>query len=236
NKPEEKIDADLLARLLAGLRSGWGKGLPVDPCPGVWRPYLFGFKDASENLQEIRGILGITSRPADQMSIEQITEGVRRILILKYSHHLLVSSSYWSESQARSIAKALAADCCLEHVAETGHGLEECIPMQFAAHLPWSTPRWVQMSQRLSIAALRPLFLNLCGWTSRRVETPSGLMHVYECPAQNPCDGAEPPLLLQHGMFVTGWSMALLGWLLSRRGRQVVIPELFDFDHGLSAS
>jgi len=30
--------------------------------------------------------------------------------------------------------------------------------------------------------------------------------------------------------------MALLGWLLCRRGRRIIMPDLFDFDHGLSAS
>eukprot|EP00931_Biecheleriopsis_adriatica_P108139 TRINITY_DN82476_c0_g1_i1.p1 TRINITY_DN82476_c0_g1~~TRINITY_DN82476_c0_g1_i1.p1 ORF type:complete len:557 (-),score=60.71 TRINITY_DN82476_c0_g1_i1:41-1711(-) len=232
NPCETELDADLKDRLKANMGPPWGRGLPCSPLPGEWRPYLFSFKDATENLEEIHGMLGITRRRKDELSLEQLTEGVRRVLVLKYGELLRATDRYWSQAQAASIATALAVECRLQMPVQGG--LDECVPTGFAALVPWETPAWLQFSQRLSIAALRPWFLHVWSWTSRYVKTPYGLLHVYDSHPQGGSRG--PPLLLQHGMFVTGWSMALLAWLLSRRGRRVIVPDLFDRDHGLSAS
>ena len=131
---------------------------------------------------------------------------------------------------------------CFNTIALSSYALacalpKECAPFTWTTRLPWAAPTWLQKSQRWGIAALRPVFLELWGWKSRYIETPLGRLHVYDAEPQGPAEGREAtPLILQHGMFVTGWSMALLGWLLCRRGRRVVMPDLFDFDNGLSAS
>lgn len=115
----------------------------------------------------------------------------------------------------------------------TAHALSGCVEIGIQKHLPWQTPRWVQCSQGLGIAAMRPFFMGALSWTSRWIETPFGKMHVYD--VGSALDG-RPPIIMQHGMFCTSWSMAPLAWLLSRRGYRIVLPDLFDFDHGLSAS
>mmetsp|Transcript_48482 Transcript_48482/g.138573 ORF Transcript_48482/g.138573 Transcript_48482/m.138573 type:complete len:598 (+) Transcript_48482:57-1850(+) len=238
NTCEEELDPDTEEQRRATASSpAWGRGLPRPPRPGIWRPFLHEFKGARENLEEVHGILGLDRRQAHELTLDQLTEGVRRTLVMKYAPLFLVTCRYWSRDEAESIALALAQECGLAMPLGRG-GLEECTPYSFQSHLPWMMPKWLQQSQRLGIAALRPLFLHGWSWSSRYVETPFGRLHVYDAaPAwHDPAKDGQPPLLLQHGMFVTGWSMALLGWLLCRRGRRVIMPDLFDFDNGLSKS
>ena len=47
------------------------------------------------------------------MTIDQMTEGVRRTLLLKYGDLPLETRKYWSLQQAKSIAEALSNDCGL---------------------------------------------------------------------------------------------------------------------------
>jgi len=141
------------------------------------------------------------------MTLDQLTEGVRRVFIVKHPRVVCATGRYWSRAQASSIAEALAAECGLPTPLPRG-GLEECSPFHLPANVPWRPPRWLQQAQRVGIAFLRPIFLHAWSWTSRFVETPYGRMHVYDArPPPHALGGKEePPLLLQHGMFVTGWS------------------------------
>lgn len=168
------------------------------------------------------------------MTLEQLTEGVRRTLRWKYHWLPEVSDRYCSEHDARTIAEALAADSGLRAIRKHG-GLNECASMEVFKDLPFQTPKSLQLLQRWGIGAMRLLFVDVWGWTSRYVDSPSGRIHIYDTGPALAGDG-QPPLLLQHGLLVTGWSMALTAWLLSRRGRRVIVPDLFDIDHGLSAS
>eukprot|EP00927_Polykrikos_kofoidii_P056170 TRINITY_DN50331_c0_g1_i1.p1 TRINITY_DN50331_c0_g1~~TRINITY_DN50331_c0_g1_i1.p1 ORF type:complete len:615 (-),score=40.82 TRINITY_DN50331_c0_g1_i1:41-1885(-) len=215
-------------------RPKWGRGMPRSPPPGVWRQYLHAHMNPEENLTEIHSALGLVSRVPEQMTLDQITEGVRRVMKQKYFDLILATDRYWNEDQARTIALSLAADCRLQFPLARG-GMEEVVEDKFISQLPWPAPQRIQLLLRLALSTLRPLFLSVLSWESRYVDTPFGPMHVYDTKPSH-SHHKQPPLILQHGMFVTGWSMALLGWLLTRRGRRVIIPDLFDFDHGLSAS
>lgn len=211
--------------------------LPDAPCPGSWRPYLYEEKTAVENLEEIHGALGLVRRRPRDITIDQLIEGVRRVLMMKYHMMLRTSKHYWSKQQAQTIAEALALECNLEQPLASG-GLEEIVPFNIMNQLPWPGPGWLQASIRSSIWAMRLVFHSTLSWRSRFVATPFGKLHVLDShPSGRSLGGkAHPPLLLQHGMFVTGWSMAPVGWLLSREGRRVIMPDLFDFDHGNSIS
>jgi len=242
NPFEEKVEEQLSEKYSsAGNKPLWGKGFSRSPPATVWRPYLLEQKSALENLREIHGLLGIVDRKQEELTMDQLIEGVRRILCLKYMELLQQSDEYWSHHQAKSIALALASECGLPLPLPDG-GMEECA--SFGSDLIierlFPCPKWLQLSQRVPLASLRLVFQNVWSWSSYYVETPFGQLHVYDTcfpgeGAAPPRDG-HPPLLLQHGAFVTGWSMTLLGWLLSRRGRRVIMPDLFDFDNGLSAS
>lgn len=236
NQYETVLDTDLRERLFSvSYRPRWGKGLCQYPLKGEWKKYLFGFKNAMENLNEIRNILGLET-PAECMSIEQVAEGVRRVLCMTHAGLPALTDKYWSQEQATTIAKALVDDCGIQKLSETG-GLEECCKEGLIESLPRDMPGWLKFAQKAGIAAMRPVFLGLWSWQSRFVETPFGKIHVYDsCAPDRVSTVSKPPLLLQHGMFVSGWSMALLGYLLCRRGRRVVIVDLFDYDNGLSAS
>ncbi|CAE6957786.1 Eci1, partial [Symbiodinium sp. KB8] len=231
NLPETELDEDL-KHSFESMSSfpPWGRGLPLAPRPGEWRPYLFGFKDPWENLSEIRGLLGVTRRKMTKLTLEQLAEGVRRVLLLKHRKLVRVTDRYWNQEQATAIAASLAAECGLK--PEASGGLDECVAPGMGS-LPFPTPGWFWRSQRWALAAARHLFVEIWRWTPRFVETPYGRLHVYDTAPEG---GSKPPLLLLHGMFVTGWSMAMLAQLLHRGGRRVLIPDLFDFDHGLSRS
>lgn len=233
---DQELDADCKRRLRVFALPAWGKGLPISPSPGVWRPYLLDHQSAQENLLEMHGMLGLTTRKPEEMTLDQMTEGVRRLLLLKHGELLTHTTHYWNEEQARSIAEALAKDNGLSAPLPAG-GLDECVKHDPWAHLPIASPTWLQKLQRVSLDSLRPFFHAALSWKSRHISTPFGRMHVLDTDPTNrnpSCN--QPPVLLQHGAFVTGWSMTLLGWLFTLQGRRVVMPDLFDFDHGYSAS
>lgn len=235
NPCDEKLDTEIKAKIEHFCDTGWGRGLPWPPPPGQWRPFLNSDMSATENMIDLHGILGLISRSWEEMTLEQIAEGVRRLMTSKYPELPLATKHYWSQSDATSIARALATECGITELPERG-GLEECCVLKMSGHAPWPLPKWMQLTSRWGIGAQRLVFLHQFGWASRFVETPLGRMHVYDTgPAVTETEPL-PPLLLQHGMFCTGWSVAPLAWMLSRLGRRVLVPDLFDFDHGLSAS
>lgn len=237
NAPDECVDEDIVLGKSSWTMEPWGEGLPQEPTPGVWRPYLLSHHTAKANLSFAHMQAGLTERPPEEMTIDQLIEGVRRTLMFKYALLLHATKRYWSRDQCRVIAESLAKDCGLALPLPSG-GLDEVVPAKLPQRLPWYPWRSVQAFQGASQKLLRPFFHAMLSWRSRLVETPYGKMHVLD--TQPPAEGApadpRPPLLLQHGMFVTGWSMTVLGWLLSRRGRRVVMPDLFDFDYGWSKS
>ncbi|CAE7356908.1 Eci1 [Symbiodinium natans] len=232
NLPETDLDEELKHSLQATAACPpWGRGLPMAPRAGEWRQYLFGYKDAWENLSEIRGLLGVTRRKMTKLTLEQLAEGVRRVLLTKHRKLVQVTDRYWNQEQATTIAASLVAECGLN--PEARGGLEECVEPGIG-RLPFPTPGWIWRTQRWTLAAARHVFVDVWRWTPRFVATPYGQLHVYDAVPEG--GSALPPLLLLHGMFVTGWSMALLAQLLHRGGRRILIPDLFDFDHGLSRS
>jgi len=237
NAWDQEIDVDVKERLERYKKPAWGKGVPIPPEHGVWRPYLHTHMSAAENLEELHGVVGLVTRLPHEMTIDQMTEAVRRILIFKYGE-LTDTEDYWDEKQARSIAEALARENGLAEPLPAG-GLDECVPYAPLVSLLSVSPIWLQSLQRLSLSSMRPFFHAVLSWRSRLIETPFGKIHVLDTSpgiGDSASSSSSPPVLLQHGAFVTGWSMALLGWMLARQGRRVVMPDLFDFDHGYSAS
>jgi hypothetical protein len=104
NDWDQELDDDLKKRFELIAAPPWGDGVPVPPSPGVWRPYLLTAMTALENLHEMHGLCGILARSPTEMTIDQMTEGVRRMLFFKYHDLQLQTSMYWSMEQARSIA------------------------------------------------------------------------------------------------------------------------------------
>jgi len=232
NHREEELDENGVRLLEAGFgRPKWGKGLKR--MPDEWRA-LLPKMPADELLAEVHKSLGLLRRKPLEMTEDHLVEGVRRLLFRTHFHLTLATDLYWSEEQTKQIAYGLARENGMRMPLPQG-GMEEVCNM--IVFTPWAPPKWLQLSQRWGIASLRPIFLHVFGFESRFVETALGRMHLYDSgPPRGTSTQDEPPLLLQHGMFVTGWSMMLLAWLLARRGRRVVVPDLFDFDHGLSRS
>merc|ERR1712100_985498 len=76
---KEQIEAHRVAQEVPG-----GEGLPESPRPGSWRPYLFEQRSAIENLEEIHSMLGLVKREVRQITKDQLIEGVRRALVMKY--------------------------------------------------------------------------------------------------------------------------------------------------------
>jgi len=237
NRHETELDSDVKETILVSTRPLWGRGLPQTPRPGVWKPYLLTHHSIEENLVTMRALLGLVHRKAKAMTEDQLVEGVRRMLAMRHYAVVQTSDRYWNEDQARTIAKSFAADCGFSFPLQRG-GVDECVPQSFPLHVPWATPGWLDITQRISLSVLRMFFHVGPLWHSRFVETPFGRMHVLDtCLPGHTSENVNdhPPLLLQHGMFVTGWSMSPLAWLLSQK-RRVVIPDLFDFEYGYSTS
>ena len=74
----------------------------------------------------------------------------------------------------------------------------------------------------------------MLGLTSRWIDVAPGKLHIYDSLA--PHDARNPPLVLIHGMCTTGQSMALLGLLLARHSRRIIVIDLIGFDFGFSAT
>ena len=92
-------------------------------------------------------------------------------------------------------------------------------------------PLFVGTTSTLAMMLMRPS-LSLFGLSSSWIQTERGLVHVFDSGESNT---NEPPLILIHGACTTGHSMLLLAMLL-KRGRRVIIPDLFDFDFSFSAT
>jgi len=163
NNWDTEVDGDIKKRLAVHTLPKWGAGVKI--LRGHWKPYLLSHASASENLMEIHGMLGLVDRRREDMTIDQITEGVRRILMWKYGAMLNKTSNYWSEEQARSIAEALANEGGMAAPLPEG-GIEECMSIAAVPCIPSmpyletlsAAPKWLLASQRFSLDSLRPFF------------------------------------------------------------------------------
>lgn len=201
---------------------------------GEWRPYLMPFKPPRENLQELCAIIRL-KRPPEKATLEQLGIAIRHFFFAARPEFQTRTgiAHMCTANQACEIARALLADNGVADPEVSG-GLEEVMEPQLAHFVPLRCPQWVDVAHRTLLGGVRAFF-HMCGFQSKYVDTPYGSVHVYDSgePEGLPKSERAPPVLLQHGCFVTGWSMMLLGLLLCRR-RRVLVPDLLGFEYGYS--
>eukprot|EP00929_Paragymnodinium_shiwhaense_P048998 TRINITY_DN24735_c0_g1_i1.p1 TRINITY_DN24735_c0_g1~~TRINITY_DN24735_c0_g1_i1.p1 ORF type:complete len:605 (+),score=108.16 TRINITY_DN24735_c0_g1_i1:98-1912(+) len=213
----------------------FGSGVP-DFDATDWRKHLSDNLSAHEVLVEVRNIAGLVKRSVSDMTLDQAAQGLCYFWDMRRPGLRDDMSRYLSEAQARQMATTLAAEAGIS-LQEDPESVREVVPRKFLEVLPPPPPRWVDGAQRISFAVLRAIF-HMYGLQTRYVETEVGQIHVYDSgePVRHFSDcTVEPPCLLQHGLFTTGWSVAILGLFLHRR-RRVIIPDLQGFEYGYSRS
>lgn len=204
-------------------RPKWGSGLDKFTL-GEWRPYLPQGRDARETLQEMCSLLNIAG--PDKLGIENVVEGVRRMMMFQKWKLVESSDKYWTHSQAASIANALVLDAGLSIQAQSAE-MDPQPKLLSVVATPWPF-RFLQRT----ISQVSRISLHILGFQSRFEECLGGRLHIYDSGA---VENDEPPLVLIHGLFVLGYSMGLLAVLLRPR-RRVVIVDLLDFDFSMSMS
>ena len=185
---------------------------------------LFPGMNAEERMDELCECVGL----AGGLSAEEAQEGVRRVLACIDPW----MSPHASERDCAAIAAPILAAV----------GCKSSHPSRLAAtSRPWKPkgvppppcpPWWLERVQICTYVCARRLF-NALGLHSRWAETPECSLHWWDSGA-TPRGGDATPLVLIHGMFTTGASMCLLGLLLKRR-RRVIVIDLPGFDYSYSA-
>lgn len=102
-------------------RPAFGAGIPgLDPSD--WRQFLFKGRSAQEMLEEVRDTLmmDVSER---ELTLGQLTEGVRRCVGLQFWPKATVGDEYWSEPQCREVALALCRENGIEPKPDTGKEL-----------------------------------------------------------------------------------------------------------------
>lgn len=71
-------------------------------------------------MEELHGVLGLRGRSAREMTLEQLTEAVRRVMAFKYVQIPRVTKRYWSMDQAHDVGMSGAGgrDACPVGVGE----------------------------------------------------------------------------------------------------------------------
>jgi len=222
NPAERHFSADADAAIAALRRSRrvpYGGGLHSSSCT-VPLPGVAG----AELLDELRTLLGWPLDGEVPLALDDATEGVRRLLTLLYPRLPASDEGYWSEADCRLIARQVLASAGRSAAAADAPGRLPWRPVPEWPNLPPTHPPcWLEAAQTLGYAAARRL-LNALGLESRFGDAPGCRLHWYDSGAGGGGASA-PPLLLIHGMFTTGASLAPLALLL-RSSRRVLVVDL----------
>lgn len=184
------------------------------------------------------------------LSVEEAAEGVRRMLVFMGTSQVdylcnthEAEAAQWSLAQCRSIAKALFAEAGVSLRPGTAKkpGRVGALPginpsTGLAQIAPQSLPLPLAVALFLQALLTRPA-LALLGFTSRWIDVAGvGTFHFYEAGGGRDDDEDQlPPLVLLHGMCTTAQCMTLLGLLLARSNRRIIIPDQMGFDFGFSS-
>lgn len=232
NPAERHFSADADAAIAALRRSRrvpYGGGLHSSSCT-VPLPGVAG----AELLDELRTLLGWPLDGEVPLALDDATEGVRRLLTLLYPRLPASDDGYWSEADCRLIARQVLASAGRSAAAADAPGRLPWRPVPEWPNLPPTHPPcWLEAAQTLGYAAARRL-LNALGLESRFGDAPGCRLHWYDSGAGGGGASA-PPLLLIHGMFTTGASLAPLALLL-RSSRRVLVVDLPGMDYSYSTS
>jgi len=232
NPAERHFSADAdtaIAALRRSRRVPYGGGLHSSSCT-VPLPGVAG----AELLDELRTLLGWPLDGEVPLALDDATEGVRRLLTLLYPRLPASDEGYWSEADCRLIARQVLASAGRSAAAADAPGRLPWRPVPEWPNLPPTHPPcWLEAAQTLGYAAARRL-LNALGLESRFGDAPGCRLHWYDSGAGGGGASA-PPLLLIHGMFTTGASLAPLALLL-RSSRRVLVVDLPGMDYSYSTS
>jgi hypothetical protein len=87
--------------------------------PSNWRNFLFSDRSPQEMLEEVRDTL-MMDLSERELTLGQMTEGVRRCTGLQFWPKATVGDEYWSEAQCREVALALCRENGLTPKQDTG--------------------------------------------------------------------------------------------------------------------
>ena len=198
--------------------------LPKDGEPLNWRNAFFAGMSEHEKMDEVRRVVGLDG----ELSLTEATEGVRRILLFMDPWLTAQASEHDCVGIASSLLDALGSRAT--HVSRLAETSRQFLPWLEPA-LP-NPPRWLEYTQLGVYRASRNLF-HFLGLRSRCSSTDAQcLLHWWDS-EHTPHGGDPTPLILIHGMFTTGASMALLALHLQRR-RRVLVIDLPGFDYSYS--
>jgi pimeloyl-ACP methyl ester carboxylesterase len=200
-----------------------------------WRQHLFPNCTPTQMLEQLWTATGRTSATPGQMSMEQLVEGVRRLLLFRYPEHPSQTLDYWSKQDCVDIVKSLTRECPGFCIADDG-ARPSCMPTLWKG-APYRKPSWM-VDAMTWFHLLVKLSLNALGLKSQFAHTPSGRIHYFDSHPANAFASKTTvgtPLVLVHGMHTTGVCWAFVALLLAPK-RRVIVPDLTDFDFAFSQS
>jgi hypothetical protein len=181
HRADRRISAAALSAIeaaRASARAPYGDGVPSS-WSLTWHEALLRGVDEDECISELRKVLALDG----ELSIDELTEGVRRMLVRLHPWLPGAGSAYWSEADCRQIALSLTAgrDASAGGSASRRWQPEATLDMKLdlRERLPTHPPRWLEWTQ-LGMYHLAHLATNAVGLRSRTLVTPSANLHWYD--------------------------------------------------------